>query len=288
MTPEVRYESTATVYVEPPAVFSAPTAQVLSRAGAVLTSPAPEVDDVDTTVAAATSPTSFTAASGAGITPGRRYLFTAPGWSAIARVRSCVGASVVLTDALPDTPPDGTAVKGLDIAVPLSGAATAATGESFLVVVASGELRANLAYDVARYPFVGPVTADQVRLFLVDQVPNHPRVGDVVFHDRVAATCNARLRSRLRIADRYLDRYWDPATFDEPGALLLRLVMAEDHNVYASRLQDPAEFIRSTRFELRDRISEIIQSGGGYDADGDGVITDTEAEGFYTIVAGRG
>lgn len=288
MAKEVRYGSTTVVYLEPAEVMAAPTAEVRSRAGSLLTSPTPVVDPVSTTVASASSATAFTAASGTGITAGRRYLFTCPEWSAIARVRSCVSATVALSEALPGTPPAGTTVRGLDVAVTLSGAATSELGESYRVTVASGELRASLVYDVARSPFVGPVTAGHVLEYLTDHVPNHPRVGDTVWQARVADTCNERLRSRLRVAERYLDRYWDADTFAEPGANMLALVMAESHGVYGSRQADPAEWLKSQRFETTRSIDAVITAGGSYDQNDDGTVSDDEAAGFFMLVAGRG
>jgi len=285
---EVRYESTTVVHLEPQAVMATPTAEVRSRAGLVLTSPTPVADAVSTTVSASTSATAFTAASGTGITAGRRYLLTCPAWAAIVRVRSCVSTTVTLTDTLPGIPPTGTTVEGLDVAVTLSGAATATLGESFRVTVASGELRASLVYDVARSPFVGPVTADAVREYLADHVPNHPRLADIIWHARVADTCNERLRSRLRVAERYLDRYWDPDTFVEPGQNMLALVMAESHGVYGSRQADPAEWLKSQRFETTRSIDAVLLAGGAYDQDDDGAVSDDESTGFQMLVAGRG
>jgi|GEM_PF-2977646 len=287
---EVRKGANATLIVEPDTVFTDPAATVSDRSGASLGTPTPTRDTVDTTVASATDATSMTLDTGDGVTPGRRYLVTSDEWSAVARVRAAVGTSVHLSDPLPGAPAAGATFKGLDISVPLSGAMTETLSEANLVVVQDGgsSAQAVAVYDVANHPYEPPVTAADVRAHVVRAAPGDPRLADTVWQAEIADDCNNRLRSRLKAAKRYLARYWDPLAFREPGLLMLRLVLAEEYGYFARASGDTSEHIRALRFELSDRIGDVIKSTEPYDADNDGKISDKEAAGAFSISVSRG
>jgi len=285
---EVRKGASATVIVEPPERYSSPTATAASRTGASLGAPAATLDAVDTTVAGATDGDTLTVAAAAGITPGRRYVVTSAEWTAIARVRSVDGTTVEFVDPLPGTPGAGDTFRGIDITVALTATQTAAIGEANLLVVQDGgsDAQTVVAVDVVQHPYQPPLTAADVRAYLARLLPGDRRVNDAIWQARVAAVINERLRARLRAADRYANRYWDSRAFGESAQVMLRVVLGEEHGVYP-RVSDPEDYLRSQRFELADRIGDLIR-GTPYDADDDGQIDDDELPSPTTIFVTRG
>jgi len=263
----------------PREAVSSPTAKVVSRAGVTLEEPSATPDAVATTVASATAADVLVLASTAGVLRGRVYRITGVWGEALAEVSRVDGSTVHLVDPLPAAPSAGDLFVGAEVAVTVSATGTGQLGEAYRLIVTEGSNQVVATFDVARTPFVPPLTARDVRTYVVRLWPGETaKAADDAWMQRIADQANEELRARLRAAQRYVYRCWDHALFRAPAMLAARLILADEHALIP-RNQDPTEYIRGLRFELNDAVARLIagtDATARYDGDDDGVVTDDE------------
>lgn len=277
---DIQQGTSKTVRLVPPAPMTSPIATVYDRARNVLVTPTATPSTVDTTVAAGDSTTDeLVLASGVGLTRGSWIRVTDAAFGdARSEVSSVDGAVVRLVDPLPAVPSVGAVVEGLDVAVTLTGAATASLYMSYVLEVSDGVDAVRLVYNVVVYPYVGPCDDTTVRELLARAYPSELElVRDTARHARIAREVNAAIRGRLLASKTYISGYWSPDALSNVCAPMLRLVLAERYGLREGG-SDRDQYLTSLRFEVRDRIAELIQSSETHDDDNDGIVDDDEHE----------
>lgn len=277
---DIQQGSTKTVRFVPPAPMTLPLATIYDRARNEIASPAATPSAVDTTVAAgASTPTLLVLTDATGLERGSWIQVWDPEFtSARAEVSSVDGDVVRLVDPLPATPSEGAAVEGIDIAVTITGVATASLYRGYVLEVSDGVDVVRIEYNVVTYPYVGPCDDTTVRELLARAYPSELElVRDTARHARIAREVNAAIRGRLLASKTYISGYWSPDALSNVCAPMLRLVLAERYGLREGG-SDRDQYLSSLRFEVRDRIAELIQSAETYDDDDDGIVDDDEHE----------
>ncbi|MCB9507973.1 MAG: hypothetical protein H6698_09605 [Myxococcales bacterium] len=273
--------------------MTAPTAVVTQRDGTVVATPTATPDTTASTVdgtAAATDRIPVSDASG--FVAGRWYACTDDAFgTALFELSAVEGSTLRLVDPLPSIPSDGAAVFGVEVVVTV--AAIDELGEGFLLeVVDDGDggtgQQVTQDFDVSRYTFTEPVQPEHVCTYISRTWPSEvDMISDGRLHRRIAQQSNDALAARLAPAERRLERYWSPSVLAEPGRILMQIILADVHRLIPMHESDRNEYVRGLRFELKDRISDLLVAPAKYDQDGDGTIDEDEKDGFNAVI-GRG
>lgn len=278
---DVQRGATKVVKVVPTAPMVGPTAVVYDRAGTVVASPTATASALSTTTAADTTRAVLKLTSAVAAAAGLAVLVG----SEIAVISRVDGVNATLVEPLSQVPADGTAVVGLDVSVSLTGAATTTLYAGYtLEVSATGVDPARLVYNVVRFPFIGPCAARHVRDLLQRGYPGEAAMSrDATLHERIAAEVNESIRGRLLASNHYLSAFWSPDALGNAMAPMLRLVLGERYGLRESG-SDRDQYLQSLRFEVRDRIADVVSGGQLYDGDSDGVIPDADQENGRTTI----
>lgn len=272
---DVRQGAAVTFTVQPPSLWSSPTATVLSPSGATVEAPTPSVDTAATTVASDSGNTRsrIRLTDATGFARGRLYRITDATWGeAYAQASAVDGDWLELVEPLPAIPDSGSAVRGIDITVPVSAINT--RGRGYRLVVTQGNDERIATFAVVRHPFRNPVDARRVRRHLSQFWPSDPLLSDEQELQNIADEAGRALRGRLAEESRYPDLFFDGDAFEEAGHVAMELALAR-RNRHAGEDKDNA--VRSREFELRDRVAGVVRAGTIYDGDDDGVVDDGEA-----------
>lgn len=280
MAVDVAQGKAYTFRLRPKDPMVSPAAVVLSRAGKTLETPTATPDPASTSVASASDESTFTVASAGALARGRLYRFAHTVFGVADREVAIVdGTTVRLLEPLPEVPPVGTTMVGLEVVVGITSASTSALALWNKVVVSAGDAEVVEVFNVVTHPYRGPVEARHVREYLSrvwqGEQPSEAWCG------RIARTTNDRIRGRLLEAAEYVSAYWDPGALEEIGALQMRLVLAE--NGFGSKGRDPESYLQGLQFDLRDRMGGLMRGATPQDANADGSIDDDEAQGFRVV-----
>ena len=259
------------------------TADIYDPTGALIESPSPTLNPVDTTVSSATTSDAFVVASATGVTRGYVYEITDPTWGvAFAEVESIDGTTVTLTAPLPAIPDNGSTVKGVTQTVQMTSASTSVRDLGFRVILKSADGREmQKLFNVVRHPFDNPISARDVREYVSHFFPSDPIIGDEETMSNVAQRAGEMLRGRLSTIGLYPHRYIDQEAFLEPARACMRAVLAEFNRIPSGA--DPVEYARSIQFDLRDLIANIKSSITPYDSNDDGGVDD---EDYVSVFSG--
>jgi hypothetical protein len=270
--------------------MTSPVAKVYDRDGKTVAEPTSTPSAISTTVAADAdnSRTVLVVASASGCAPGRVVRVVDPVWGiATSAIATVDAAEVRLVTPLPGVPATGATVRGLEVSVALPAFSALYKGYVLELADAAVEPTVRWTFNVCKYPFVGPCSAQDIRDMVSVSWPGERAVmGDPARQEYLAAEVNARIRARLLKSETYLSDYWDPDAFVELKDVVMRLVLAEKCNLRESGT-DRNEYLRGLRFEFRDRIGDIIQSAQLADPDGNGKVSDRELKGRFVIDLAR-
>lgn len=267
--------------------MTAPAASALDASGAVLSAALVATPDaVSTTVTpgAGDSRQRFTLASVAGIERGREYLVTDTvlGEMVVEVAAVDAGASTVtLVSMLPDVPVAGSAFEGIEVAVELDAASTAATGQNLRIVVGDGTTEAMLVYNVVRHPWISPVTARTVRDFVTIHWESDPLLDTAEGCLNISERASQRVRQELIERGVYASYFWDASAFREPAMVAAKSILAERGMVPPGR--DPDAYVERLDLDFARRIGRIVRSATPYDADDSGGLDASEARPMFTI-----
>lgn len=263
----------------PPDLWAGATSTVYDPAGAVLESPSPSLDAVDTTVSSATTRDAFVIADATGVTRGHVYRITDPSWGdAFAEVSAVDGTTIKLTAPLPGIPDNGSAVRGVSQVVAITSASTAVRDLGFRVVLKLAGREIGSMFNVVRHPFENPVTARTVREYVSQWWPSDPLLDDEEGMANLAERAGQMLRGRLMSIGMYPHQYVDPEVFVEPGRVCMRSILADENRIPSGA--DPIEYHRSLQFDLRDLVANVKHSLTPFDDNDDGDTTDTNMIGI--------
>ena len=280
----------ATLTVVPAERMTSPTATVYDRDGTTVDTPTATPSTVATTVAedADNSRTSLLLDDATGIVPGLTVAIADAAWGTAHSVVSAVdGDTVRLVEPLPAVPTTGATVVGLDIAVALAAFSELYRGYVLEVADASVETTARLVFNVVKYPYIGPCAAIHVRDLVSKAWPGERAIlQDATLQTRIAGQVNSQIRGQLLKSATFLSGYWDPDSLATVRSAMLRLVLAESYGLREPQT-DRENYLRSLRFEVRDRIGDVLKSAELYDGDGDGVISERESGGRFVIDLAR-
>lgn len=276
MTTEIKKGAIRTLTLEPPSRWTgAISAVVEDDQGETLESPSPTADAVDTTVATDpdNSTSTFKLASIAGVTPGRVYEVTSDAWG-VARAKVAQvdddAVTVTLVEALPGIPEAGDAVRGVEVSVPISTTTTAAAGMNKRLILTSGEEEVLEVIHVVLHPFQFPITAREIRDYVAENWPSHPRRSDEAWIGSVRDEADEELRGRLSAAHRYAHAQWDPRALRLAARPMYRLVLASRKLVPGSWSASDFRDAESREFERR--LSDLLKSIDAYDVSGNGKV----------------
>jgi hypothetical protein len=275
---------TVTLYPEEP--MASPVATLYDRDGTA-------VDVTLTATASAVSTTVATYASMArqlvkvasltGIAAGVRVRVTSAEFgTAVATVSAVTDVSAKLVrfvDPLPAIPVNGDVVVGLDVVVPLPAFDDVYMGYVLEVASSGVEETIREEINVVRFPFRGPVTAQAVRAVVARGWAGEFSK-DEQKHRQIAQESNEQIRARLMGSGVYASRYWSPSALAPVVAPMIKLVLAEQHGLREGGA-DREGYLTSLRFEVRDRLADVIKGAQPYDADGDGALSDVESLGSF-------
>ena len=275
-----------TLYLVPGAPMGEPRAQVWDREQVLRSTPTATPSSFAATVLAGANtrqrilPSSFD-----GYRAGLSVLISDPTFgSARAVISGREDDTLRLVEALPSVPAEGSTIVGLDVAIELPAFDAYELG----LVVELEDLAAPSAetvredLNVVRYPYLGPCRADHVR-DLVQRSYSGERalLGDTELQERIAREVNAQIQARLLSSAEYASTYWSPATLQPARAPMLRLVLAEQYQMREAGA-DPNTYLQSLRFEVRDRIADVLKGVALKDPNNDGKAT--PAEGRQNVV----
>ena len=286
--PDVQIGRTHTVRLVPSAPMVTPEATVYDRARTVIATPTPTASAVSTTVATATARDRFTVASATGIAVGLSVRVSGVWGQAITRVVQVDGVSLRVSPALPEVPAVGATVRGLDILVTVGPHTEPYMGYVLEVVDAgSSTPSVRCTYNAVVYPYVGPCTPEHVRDLLAGSFAGErAKIGDTIFHERVAEEVNEAIRGRLLESATYLSDYWAPSALTAARAAMLRLVLGESHGLRESG-STRDDYLSGLRFEVRDRINGLLKSAELYSKTQDGKVADADVGLAVTSVEWR-
>lgn len=264
----VQYLASGSVTFDLPArTTGAGTAAVVSSAGAVLASPTPTLDAVNTTLSAsaAAGATSLSVTSATGITAGRRYLVggaeTAGG--EVVLVASVSGTTVTLQRALVSARASGATFQGTRVTVPVSSACTAEVVRQRRVEWTDPDTAEVLAvpFDVTRY---APRTFLTTSLLMDLDALLRKRIPAGTSLPTVIERAWEMLLSDLATKDRHPGGYAGVIDLTTAHAYLVRSLLAEtDTSAEGVEYRDD---MRRRYADERDRVLASM----GYDAAGDG------------------
>jgi len=260
--------------------FTAPTASFVNASGAEVEAPVATPDAVSTTVD--TDPTNaldeVTLVSVAGVAVGRVYLLqttTGPQLVEVDRIDTAT-RRVRFAERLNEIPADASAFQGIEVSVALTAAGTADRGTNFRLVVSEGvEVVTRIVY-VCRQPFNGAITSHGVRRIVADTWRSHAILGSESKLRAVADAANAKIHNTLQSAERYAHLFLDGAAFEDAGTMAAQLVLLERYNLVPPGESRP-DYRRALRFDLRDRLVEIVSSVSPYDKNDDGDVSVVES-----------
>lgn len=287
--PDIQMGRARTVRLVPTEPMASPVATVTDRDGTVVATPDATPSDVSTYVDDDdnTKSTVFVL-SPLGLTSGLALRFVDPVWGIAHSAVATLNANEVrLVTPLPGVPSAGAVVTGLDVVVALPAFTSLYKGYVLELADESVEQTVRWAFNICKYPFVGPCSAQDIRDMVAVSWPGERAVmNDPARQEYLANEVNGRIRARLLKSESYLSDYWDPDAFIELKDVVMRLVLAEKCNLRESGT-DKNEYMRGLRFEFRDRVGDIIQSAQLADPDGDGKVSDRELKGRFVIDLAR-
>tara|TARA_R110001592_G_scaffold64306_4_gene197699 strand:+ start:2422 stop:3285 length:864 start_codon:yes stop_codon:yes gene_type:complete len=283
MATDVQQNKAFTFRFQPVDRWTSATAAAYDPTGALLESPSPTLDAVDTTVASASTSDVFVITNASGVLRGNIYKITDPTWgAAFAEVESVDGTTVTLTAPLPAIPDNGSTVEGVTQTVAITTASTGTRDLGFRVLLRSAEGREmQKLFNVVRHPFDNPISAREVREYVSHFFPSDPILADEETMTNVAQRAGEMLRGRLSTIGLYPHRYIDQEAFREPARACMRSVLAEFNRIPSGA--DPVEYARSIQFDLRDLIAGIKNSLTPYDSNDDDAVDD---EDYVSVFSG--
>lgn len=264
-----------TITLVPEVPMTSPVATVYDRARRVISSPTATPSAVSTTVASSTGPDRVVVASATGIVVGLSVRVSGVwGW-ATAQVIEVDGTALRLSPPLPGTPAASAIVQGLDVVTTVGPFAATYAGY-VLEITASNAPPIRTTINCVVYPYVGPCSPTHVRdLLSRNYAGERALISDTIFHQRVAREVNEQIRGRLLASATYLSDYWSPAALSATRGAMLRLVLAESYSLRESG-STRDDYLSGLRFEVRDRIGDLLKSAQLYSKQGNGQISDTE------------
>jgi hypothetical protein len=278
---DVLKDTAATVSVLPPSRWASATATVLSPSGTTLASPTATLDTVDTTISSATDESTLVLASASGVAVGTSYQVAADGWTAIVRVAEVDGTTIVLTDPLPETPAASDTFKGVEFSVTITAAVADTLGANHRLVLTSNNEQVSTLFHVVRTKFNDPITPQRLGRLVAYKWPSMRNAMTADLLSSIADDVNAELRRRLLATGRYPYLFGDSDALQKVGILQAKVELI-DHGLIEAGA-DPDEYRRSTYFELRDRMGEVITSLTAYDADDDGSEADEDRRRYTSV-----
>jgi hypothetical protein len=280
---ELRSGQGGTFRFRPATRWGSVTGLVKKRDGTTVEEPTPTVDTVDTTIATYASATGdqIKVDDATGIERGVVYLVTDNQWGeALVEVSSVDGQVLTLAEPLPATPEASSTFQGLEVSMDV--AAISDRDVAYRAIVRGPEAGQEevARFDVVYQPWSDPLRAQDVRRYLARIYPNDPILQDEERMSDVAQKACDHVRTRLRGSDRYAHRYFDSSDLMEPCEAAMRRELALKGLLPGN--VDPAEYIRSMEFDIRDRIGDILRSSIPYDADDSGSLDSSEANGIWS------
>lgn len=236
---------------------------------------------LSTTVQSGTTATALVLASVAGLSRGKHIKVTSDGVDYVTEVARVDGTAVHLTAALPVVPDTGSTVKALDMSATVTapGSALVGSGLRLTWVYDDGTTtrRAGYPASVVRWPWVPPVTAEDVRELLAASF-NTTRSES--FCQRVADKVADRIRAAVINTGRRPWLHVSGEVFRPVAEVGIRLALAEEGLALGGQVM---EAVREYRFAFQDGLASTL-TGAQYDKDQDGTLSESERKPFgYSI-----
>ena len=260
--------------VEQAVVPTTATCKLYDAAGALEQTAAVTLPTVNTTTAAGTTAAALTLASATGVAVGHAYRLEYYGQVHVVRVVKISGSVATMAAALPEAPPNGSAVKGLRMTATL-----AAVGAVKPNMQLRWEFDDGSTYrqhqeiaDAVRWPFEDVVAARDV----AEALAQYGATKSDRYCEDVAGAVNARIKAHLRATNRRPDLVADPTAFEIAGRSGIDWSLAE-RNVLPLG-DDPIEMRLRLRDAFRADMSLVIDGLTFFDGDDDGELQeDTQA-----------
>jgi hypothetical protein len=248
------------------------TCMLVGTQGETVSSPVVTLSTVSTTVSAATTLT-LTLGSVTGIAVGAPLSVVSDGVQYVVEVARIDGTTITLADPLPLAVDASSPVKGLlmTCTVPAPGSAVIGTGLRLVWNYTDGQTSKTHADAVVcvRWPWVCPVTAEDVRAIMAD---TFRQKADQALCTRIANRVSDKIKAALIQSGRRPSAYLSPDVFRPAAEAGIRYALAEDGIILGSNVYEAQ---RETRFAFHDQLTQAIQ-GQVSDRDGDGKLSTSE------------
>lgn len=283
MAIETRYGQTKEISLEPTSglVASSCSVAIYNPDGSQLSTVSAVLPTASTTATASATSLALAVASSVGFSVGHRIRVDSQGTIQTPRVARISGNTLHLSSALSHAPAAGDTVRAIRITATLPIFEESKLGTDYRVEWSASdgsasEFAADML-DVVRWPFVSPITGDDVASILAEQFED--RRSDE-FIDRIVIRVEDKLKNKLASTGRRAHLYPDATRFREPGLTAARLLLAESGYIPATA--SAAEWIRALRFEFDDLTAEIIKSvSSPFDENADGAISPSETKNAF-------
>lgn len=283
--------ATAIEFVPPHRPTSA-TVVFKSADGTTLASPTVTPDATNTTLGTVTSST--VAAINAAVVPRRQYWWVSSEAGAHESLVRCAryAAGVMTLEAPPpgNALTSGDAIKGARLVATIPDTATVERGLNFraewTVTCADSVVRIyQQAVHVVRCLFDDAVSVDAASRYLANAFPAMHVDRPFGYFAELARRASARVERKLLASHRYQHLVGDSGVFADAGLVALRIELA--HEGLIPPAYDLASYVAKAEDEdLPKAINEALASCW-YDEDDDGVASELEKPGIFTITAVR-
>jgi hypothetical protein len=271
---EIQFDAStiATHYDGAGLVPTSATCQLVGTQGEVISSPTVSISTVSTTVSAATTLT-LTLGSVTGVQVGAPLRVTSDGITYVVEVAKVDGTTITLADPLPVAVDASSPVKGLLMTCTVAAPGSAAIGTGLRLVWqytdgTTTKTHAD-AVVVVRWPWVSPVTPEDVRGIMAD---TFRQKADQQLCTRIANRVSDKIKAALIQSGRRPSMYLSPDVFRPAAEAGIRYALAEDGIILGSNVYEAQ---RETRFAFHDQLTQAIQ-GQVIDRDGDGKLSSSE------------
>lgn len=279
---EIRHDQAKPVHHEPKngMVATSATLTLLSPSGSTIETPAVTKPTATGSVQTGTTALTVQLAAGeaAAFEVGERVKIVSDGVTYLPTIARINGDALILRAKLPEVPDVGAAVAKIRMTATISapGIAQLSTDCRLEWVFSDGSISDyhTEGVSIVRWPWVSPVSADDVRDHLAEVYSDDSRSD--AFCAAIADRASDKIAQALRSSGRRAHLFPDPAILTDPTWQAVRLLLAEQGYVPEG---DATAFAREMRFALQDSLATVVKSLSGYDADGDGAISDDEKRG---------
>ena len=284
MTIELRYDQARTVYHDPKdgIVATVAVATLFSPTSSPVEVPIVTKPTATGTIHAGSTTLHLRLQTGEGASfvVGERIKLTSDGVTYQPTIARIDGDILIARAALPQIPNTGTTVYKTRLTATLSAPGVAQLGTDYRLewvyndAISSGYHTEGVS--IVRWPWVSPVSADDVRVHLAEIYSDTSRTD--VFCETIAARASDKIAQALLASRRRAHLFPDPSRLEDSTWQAVRLLLAEQGYTPDG---DAAQFAREMRFSLGDALAEVVKSLTGYDANNDGNIDGDENNGGF-------